>query len=88
MEIKLKIDDKKMLTMVGNDTYHRPKPDPEPILIALEQTGFLEKKDEVVFVGDSDQDIKCAKAAGVDPIIVKRSNNKKHDIDSLLDLFA
>lgn len=44
------------------------KPDPEPVLIAMERLGAANKS-EVVFVGDSIHDLRCGKNAGVDVAI-------------------
>lgn len=74
--------------LVGNDSYRHPKPDAEPILIALKQAGYLNKKDEVIYVGDALQDIECARAAGVDCVIIDRKQKGiKPDIKTLFDLF-
>jgi pyrophosphatase PpaX len=49
--------------VLGADDVARPKPDPEPVLRALE---LLElPAAEVVFVGDSPHDLDCGRAAGV-----------------------
>lgn len=82
------LDYSRLATCVGNDCYpeNKAKPHPEPILIALNKTNYFNRKNEVLFIGDAEQDIKCARAAGVDCVIVKR-DNKKWDVDSLLDIF-
>jgi putative hydrolase of the HAD superfamily len=46
------------------------KPDPGIFLIALEQTGLQAK--EVVYVGDTQEDVDGAKAAGIRPILITR----------------
>jgi pyrophosphatase PpaX len=50
-------------TIVGCDTSTKHKPDPEPVLIALERLGYAPR--EAVFVGDSVHDILAGNAAGV-----------------------
>lgn len=80
------LDFKKLKTFVGNEKYKNPKPDKEPIIVALKETGYLDKKDEVLYIGDAEQDKLCAKAAGVDYIQINRGLNGG-DISSLLDLF-
>lgn len=47
--------------VVGADTASAPKPDPAPVLFCLEKT----KTRRGIFVGDSDTDIRAAKAAGM-----------------------
>jgi pyrophosphatase PpaX len=50
-------------TVVGGDETARHKPDPEPLLLALERLDA--SPDEAAYVGDAPFDIKAAKAAGV-----------------------
>lgn len=46
----------------------KAKPDAEPVLLALKLLGLLDSQGEVIFVGDSQWDVRAAKnAAGVDP---------------------
>lgn len=54
--------------IVGSDDTERQKPDPEPILHALEQLGA--PADDAVYIGDSPFDIRAAQAAGVHSIAV------------------
>ena len=49
--------------VVGADDTERHKPDPEPILLALERLGAA--PEDAAYVGDSPFDIRAAKAAGV-----------------------
>ena len=49
--------------IVGADDVTRPKPHPEPVLRALEQTGS--SASDAIFIGDSRHDIECGRAAGV-----------------------
>jgi pyrophosphatase PpaX len=55
-------------TVVGGDETARHKPDPEPLLLALERLGA--DPEDTVYVGDAPFDIKAAKAAGVFSIAV------------------
>ena len=50
-------------TVVGGDETKKHKPDPEPLLLALERLGAA--PDEAVYVGDAPFDVKAAKAAGL-----------------------
>jgi HAD superfamily hydrolase (TIGR01509 family) len=50
-----------MVVMVGD--YKRPKPFPDPILIALKRLRLA--PNEVIYIGDTDIDKKAAKSAGV-----------------------
>jgi pyrophosphatase PpaX len=52
--------------VVGGDETERHKPDPEPLLLALERLG--ETPDRTVYIGDSPFDLRAAKAAGVHSI--------------------
>ncbi len=49
--------------VIGADTVTRHKPEPEPVLAALEQLGA--KPGEAVFIGDSPHDVASGNAAGV-----------------------
>lgn len=48
------------------------KPDPRIFDTALEQTGI--KPEEVIYVGDTDDDTQAARAAGMVPILIQRDN--------------
>lgn len=50
-------------TVVGLDSCTRHKPDPEPVLTALNRLGY--QPFEAVFVGDSVHDVEAGNAAGV-----------------------
>jgi pyrophosphatase PpaX len=50
-------------TVVGGDETKKHKPDPEPLLLALDRLGAA--PDEAVYVGDAPFDVKAAKAAGL-----------------------
>jgi pyrophosphatase PpaX len=50
-------------TIVTADDVERYKPEPEPVLKALEQTGSAAR--EAMYVGDSTHDMKSGRAAGV-----------------------
>ena len=49
--------------VVGFDSCARHKPEPEPVLIALDRLGY--RPEEAIFVGDSPHDITSGNAAGV-----------------------
>ncbi len=50
--------------VVGRDSVDTHKPDPEPLLAAIDRIGLA--PDRVVFVGDSERDAVTAERAGVD----------------------
>lgn len=56
-------------TVAYEDTL-RHKPDPEPLLLAVEKLGV--KPEESVYVGDVENDIKAAREAGMKAIIYSR----------------
>lgn len=62
--------------VIGNDEYKKGKPDPEPILCALKHMNVLPGP-RVCYVGDSYQDVECAKAAGVDAIFISRNGEDR-----------
>ena len=54
------------------------KPDPRIFDAALEQTGI--KPEEAIYVGDTEDDIKAARAAGMVPVLIQRDNEgNTHD---------
>lgn len=59
------------------------KPDPEPLLLALERLNL--RPEEAVYVGDTRSDIQAGKAAGMKVVICSRSNLK--GADSTVKLF-
>ena len=59
--------------IIISDTAEIKKPDPAIFEIALKETGL--QKEEVVFVGDSSDDIKGAIAAGIKPVLIQRNSN-------------
>ena len=48
------------------------KPDPRIFDSALDRTGMKPK--EVIYVGDTEDDTKAARAAGIVPILIQRKN--------------
>ena len=63
--------------VVTSDDTERHKPDPEPILFALERLGA--RPDEAAYVGDSPFDVAAARGAGVRAIAVTWGG--MHDVD-------
>jgi pyrophosphatase PpaX len=55
-------------TVVGGDETQHHKPDPEPLLLALDRLGA--RADEAVYVGDAPFDVRAAKAAGMHSVAV------------------
>jgi pyrophosphatase PpaX len=55
-------------TVVGGDETERHKPDPAPLLLALDR--LRARPDEAAYVGDAPFDVKAAKAAGVYSVAV------------------
>jgi pyrophosphatase PpaX len=55
-------------TVVGGDETQRHKPDPEPLLLALDRLDA--RADEAVYVGDAPFDVRAAKAAGMHSVAV------------------
>ena len=55
-------------TVVGGDETEKHKPDPEPLLLALERLDA--QPDEAAYVGDAPFDIQAAKAAGIFSVAV------------------
>ncbi len=64
--------------VVGGDSVGRTKPDPEPLLAALQALGV--GPEEAVVVGDSVNDVAAARAAGVAVVCVSYGYNHGADI--------
>jgi len=75
--------------VVGGDETQRHKPDPEPLLLALERLDA--RPEEAAYVGDAPFDIKAAKAAGLYAIgvtwggIHARERLETEEPDALVD---
>ena len=59
--------------IMGSDVYKKGKPHPEPILMTLERLG-IEPSQDVVYVGDSLQDVECSLAAGISAVFIDRDH--------------
>ena len=59
---------------VDSDKVRETKPSPKPLLFALEELGYLDKKDKVVYVGDGMNDMVSANRSGIDAILIDRLN--------------
>ena len=79
--------------VLGRGSTAKPKPDPAPAFAACEQIGAMPA--QALFVGDSETDVLCARAAGCDVALVSYgySHGRAPDslgadrvIDSLVDL--
>lgn len=57
-------------TIVISSEVEVKKPDPAIFSFALEQTGLMQN--EVIYVGDTDDDVAGATAAGIQPILIAR----------------
>lgn len=55
--------------VAGGDTLERRKPDPLPLQWLLDRGGL--RPSEVLMIGDSDVDRRCAEAAGVDVVLME-----------------
>lgn len=60
--------DRAIPVVIGCDATTRHKPDPEPVLVALERLGV--PASEAIFFGDSPYDMEAGRAAGVTPVAV------------------
>lgn len=76
---------------VSGDTLAKKKPDPLPLLHACRHLGIEPAR--AVFVGDSANDVKAARAAGMPVICVRYGYNhgrdiREHDPDAVIDSLA
>ncbi len=76
--------------VVGGNSCSKPKPYAEPLLKAMELSGNPAKED-CIYIGDSLQDVACAKNAEIDGILLDRRNEyldyKEKKIKTLGDIF-
>lgn len=86
----MKIDKNLFKVKIGSNKCKLIKPDPTPILMALEEIGYINRKNEVIYVGDSVNDCLSAKNAGIDYVLIDRDNSSTLDfpkINTLMELF-
>ena len=57
-------------SVVGAGEAHADKPDPAPIILALERAGLGGPDANVWYVGDNEMDMICARRAGCMPVLV------------------
>ena len=69
--------------VVGAVAERRPKPYPDPLLAGLALYPDI-KKEDAVYIGDSEQDMVAAKAAGIDGILIGRSRRGKECPDGVI----
>ena len=86
------IDPNVFSVIIGNKEAHGIKPNPGPVLKALERSGFLNDLDRACYVGDSFNDVKAGLNAGIDGILLDRHHefncvNEYPKIYKLTDLF-
>jgi phosphoglycolate phosphatase len=67
--------------IVGGDSCERRKPDPQPLLFACDSLGLPPA--QALMVGDSINDLKAARAAGIAVICVTYGYNEGQDPRSL-----
>jgi pyrophosphatase PpaX len=76
-------------TVVGGDETTRHKPDPDPLLLALERLDA--RPDDTAYVGDAPFDVRAAKAAGVHAVAVTwggihpRERLEREEPDAIVD---
>lgn len=67
--------------VVTADHVERPKPDPEPVHIALDRLG-TRASEQVVFIGDSLHDIEAGHAAGVTTVAVTWGARGREELEA------
>lgn len=66
-------------TIITREDTQIHKPNPEPILLAMEKMGITDVS-RVLYVGDSIHDLRCAANAGVDSAAVNWTYMPKHEL--------
>ncbi len=71
-------------TVISVEDYEKPKPDPEPLILACRRL----RPNQCVYVGDALSDLQAAKAAGMKFVLCSRDRKIKADarIASLSEL--
>ena len=59
---------------VDSDKVPETKPNPKPLLYALDELNYTDHREKVVYVGDALNDMLAANNAGVDAILIDRIN--------------
>ncbi len=57
---------------VDSDKVRETKPSPKPLLYALEELGYMDKRDRVVYVGDGINDMLAANRSEIDAVLIDR----------------
>ena len=88
--VHLNVDPNIFDVIVGFEATDTHKPEAGPVLKGLELLGIKPDSNKVVYVGDSLDDVMCAKNAKVDPLLIERHNEysdyKENKIQSLMEL--
>ena len=66
---------------VDSDKVRDTKPSPAPLLYALEELGYMDKKEQVVYIGDGLNDMVSANRAGIDAVLIDRINHFEESKD-------
>ena len=61
--------------LVGNEEAPVPKPDPMPLEVALKMMKYEGDRSDILYIGDALNDLKAAKAAGIDSLLLDRENH-------------
>lgn len=86
----LNIDPALFKVIIGSDICDETKPSPKPILMALDNYQNKVLKSDVVYVGDSINDVLAAKNAGIEYFLLDRKKNSNAEfprINNLMELF-
>jgi len=59
--------------ITGNESFKNPKPSAEPCLAAIAKLG-LKPSSDIIYIGDSLQDVESGHAAKIDALLIDRSN--------------
>lgn len=70
--------------IVTFNDYKKPKPDPEPLIVALKR--FKIKPEEAVYVGDNQKDVDCSRSAGMKSIIFGDGAKGDFNIKDFLEI--
>jgi len=71
--------DKYLVSNIGAGVAAKDKPEPDPLVMAIEKIGLSPAKNVIWYVGDTETDIQAAIAAGCQPIFIEHGLGTRED---------
>jgi len=74
--------------LVGSGEAKKDKPSPAPLRLALDKAGIGVQTHNIWYIGDTENDLACARAAGCDSLFLKGDNNTDALINEYKPIFS